>query len=62
MNYILYFGGYDNDTYFYETLEELLEDWDCKTLEEFNKKYKKIKYGFRIIKIKEIILESKVMR
>lgn len=60
MKYILYFGGYDNDTYFYDTLENLLKNWDCKTLEDFKNKFKNIRYGFKIVKIEKIILESEV--
>jgi len=58
MKYILYFDGYDNDTYFYKSIKELLKDWDCETLEQFKEKYKR-KY-FCILKIKKIILESEV--
>ncbi|MBR5303482.1 MAG: hypothetical protein IKU37_01480 [Candidatus Gastranaerophilales bacterium] len=58
MKYILYFDGYDNDTYFYKTIEQLLENWHCKTLEEFKEKHKR-KY-FCILKIEEVILESEV--
>lgn len=58
MKYILYFGGYDNDTYFYKTIEELLKHWNCKTLEEFINKYKNNRWGMAIFKIAEVIYDS----
>ena len=58
MNYILYFGGYDNNTYFYKTTEELAKDWNCKTLEEFIKKYKDSRNGMAIFKIEKTIFDS----
>ena len=57
MNYVLYFNSYDNDTYFYNTLEELLENWNCRTLDEFEKEYDNV--NFCILKIDKIILDSK---
>lgn len=57
MKYILYFGGYDNNTYFYKSIEEMLEDWNCKTLKELIETQNG-KYGMKIIEIKEIIFES----
>lgn len=57
MKYILYFGGYDNNTYFYKSIEEMLEDWNCKTLKELIET-QNVKYGMKIIEIKEIIFES----
>ena len=57
MKYILYFDGYDNNTFFYNSIEELLKHWDCKTLAEFKEEYD-IKY-FCILKIEKVILENK---
>lgn len=57
MNYVLYFNTYDNDTYFYNTLEDLLENWDCRTLDEFEKEYDND--DFCILKIDKIILDNK---
>ena len=58
MKYILYFGGYDNDTYFYKSLKELVKHWHCSTLEEFINKYKNSRYGVTIFKIDKIIYDS----
>lgn len=56
MNYILYFDGYDNDTYFYKTIKEMVKYWECETLEELINKYKKCKIV--ILKIEKVIYES----
>ena len=57
MKYILYFASYDNDTYFYNSLKELLNDWYCETLEQFKEEHKR--QCFRILKIENIIIENK---
>ena len=62
MKYILYFGGYDNNTYFYETIEQMLEHWGCKTLEQFIKKHKKSRYGMAIFKIEKVIFDSEEIK
>ena len=58
MNYVLYFDGYDNNTYFYKSIGELLKHWDCETLVQFKEEHKR-KY-FCILKIEKVILESQV--
>ena len=60
MKYILYFGGYDNDVYFYKSLDEMLKDWNCKTLKDLIEEYKGSRYGIKILKIEEVIFESQV--
>ena len=62
MKYILYFGGYDNDTYFYKTIEELVEHWNCKTLQEFIDKYKNSNHGMAIFKIEKVIFDSEEIK
>lgn len=58
MKYILYFDGYDNDTYFYDTLEELLENWDYKDFEDFINHYKDYYKGVAIFKIEKVLFDS----
>ena len=51
--YILHFDTFDNDTYFYDTLEELFLDWSCRNLKEFKETFKKDKYC--ILEVKRYI-------